>query len=222
MSMIMVSVALYFFIVATYIRQSGVSRDVVYTKKLSILKKVDLFGSKDVRQLCRPIFERTGFLDFATLLISNPERYRKIINFQCYFDSIMDNVLSPGFNIFDTPTVSHSLSYVTRGEPVPIHEQVLAAYQSDMPTVYGENFVLFFGYPALAVLFIISFVFKRIYLSIRNHDSTLFYLYRSMVLYVFYLWINSFGMDWLLLDLVGIIVTISFFQYFYITRRQNA
>jgi hypothetical protein len=217
--LIMIPIAFYFFIAATYIRQSGAMLEVEYSKKVSILKKGQVFGSRDVRQLSRPLLERIGFLDFAALLISDPQRYRKIINFQYYFDSILDNVLSPGFNLTDTTTVSHSLGYVTRGEGLPLHEQVSVAYQSDMPTVYGENFVLFYGYPALTVLFVMAFIFKKIYLSIRNNDVTLFYLHRALVLYVFYLWINSFGLDWMLFDLVGIIVTIALFQHFYKMRK---
>lgn len=218
---ILVPLSMILFISATYIRAIVPSRLVVSSEQLTILKKFDMFGSKDISLLCRPIFNRMGFLDYSAVLLRNQERYGKIINFQYYFESIVDNVFTPGFNIFDTPRVSHSMSYISRGESVPTHEDIMAAYQSDMPTVYGEYYVLFYGYPALIILFVFSFIFKKLYLSIRNKDVFLFYLYRALILYVFYSWLISFGIDWMLLDLIGIIITVTLFKNFYKMRRRK-
>ena len=38
---------------------------------------------------------------------------------------------------------------------------------------------------------------------------------RALVLYVFYLCLNSFGMDWIIGDLIGIFITTSLFKNFY-------
>jgi len=212
---ILIPLSVMFFISATYIRQVETDRHVVSTKQLTILKGADLIGSKDISLLCRPVFNRMGFLDYAAVVIRSHEQYSKIINFQYYFESIIDNALTPGFNIFGTPKVSNSMSYISRGEPVPTHKDIMSAYQSDMPTVYGEYYVLFHGYPALIILFSFSFIFKKIYLSIRSKDAFLFYLYRALVLCVFYSWLNSFGIDWMMLDLIGIIITVGLFKNFY-------
>jgi len=219
-SIIIIPVSLFFFILATYIRNVD-SRHLDHTKQLTILKEADLIGSKDISHLCRPIFGRIGFLDYSTILIRNQERYSKIINFRYYFESIIDNALTPGFDVFDTPRVSHSMSYISRGESVPTHGDIKAAYQSNMPTVYGEYYVLFHGYPALIIIFVFSYIFKRTYLLIRKKDAFLFYLYRALVLYVFYLWLNSFGIDWILMDLIGIIITVGLFKKFYKMRSRK-
>ncbi len=220
-SIIIVPVALFFFISATYIRNVD-GRHLARTKQLSILQEVDLIGSKDISLLCRPISGRIGFLDYSTMLIRNQERYSKIINFQYYFESIIDNVLTPGFNVFGTIRVSHAMPYIPSMELVPTREEKMQmGYQSDMPTVYGEYYVLFHGYLALIIFFIFSYTFKKVYLSIRSKDAFLFYLYRALVLFVFYLWLNSFGIDWMMLDLIGIIITVSLFKNFYKMRRRK-
>ncbi len=223
MSLILIPVSLYFFIVATYMSQIDAKRLLPYNEKLSILTKTSSLGNeKEIKEQFRPIFERAGFLDYPTILIKDRERYGKIINFQYYFGSIVDNVLTPGFNVFGIPRVAHSMSYIARGEPVPTLEQIYTAYQSDMPTVYGEYYVLFYGYFAVIVLFMFSFIFKKVYVSIRSKDIFLFYLYRALVLYIFYIWLNSFGIDWMLLDLIGIVITIVLFNRFYkMTDQKN-
>lgn len=217
---ILIPLSVILFISATYIRQIGASRQDVSTK-LTVLKEANLINLEDIRLLLRPVFDRMGFLDYSAVLIRNQEQYSKIINFQYYFKTIVDNVLSPGFDMFDTPRVSHSMSYIGRGESLPTKKHISAAYQSNMPTVYGENYVLFHGYPALIILFSFSYILKKIYLSIRSKDAFLFYMYRALVLYVFYLWLNSFGIDWMMLDLIGIIITVSLFKNFYKMRRRK-
>ncbi len=208
------------FISASYIRDvNGTERRYVSSKEFAMLKEVDIWGSQDMSVHFRRIFDRVGFLDYAMVVIKNHEKYAEIINFTYYFKSIIDNVLTPGFTVFGVPRVSHAMSYVARGEPLPTLEDIQAAYQADMPTLYGEYYTLFFGYPALIIFFAFSFLFKKIYLAIRSKDSFSFYLYRALILYVFYLWLNSFGIDWMLFDLVGVIITVYLFKRFYKMRR---
>ncbi|MFX1480616.1 MAG: hypothetical protein ACFFCI_21205 [Promethearchaeota archaeon] len=218
---ILIPVSVAFFISATYIRGVVSRRSVVSSYQLTILKESNIFSSKGIKMLCRPIFDRMGFLDYSAVVIRNHEEYGKIINFQYYFKSVIDNALTPGYDIFGTPRVAHSMSYISRGESVPTYEDVAGAYQSDMATVYGEYYVLFHGYPALIILFSICFIFKKIYLWIRCKDSFSFYLRRALVLYVFYLWVNSFGLDWMVLDLIRIIITVCIFENWYKMRRKE-
>ena len=216
------------FTLGTYIRGVvNLERGPISSKELSIFKESSIFEFLALRvatpfELYRPIFDRIGFLDYATVVIRNHEKYSNIINFTYYGKSIIDNVLTPGFTVFDTPRVSHAMSYIARDEPVPSLEDILSAYQSDMPTLYGDYYVLFHGYGALAVLFVFSYLFKTIYLSIRTDDTFYFYLYHGLILYVFYLWINSFGIDWFLLDIAGIVTTTVLFRGFYRMRRKKS
>jgi len=215
LSVTIIPVSLILYISATYLRD----RDVQYlaiTKRLTILKEADLIGSNDIRSLLRPIFERIGYLDYSAILIRNQERFSKIINFQYYFESIIDNALTPGFNVFDTIKISLAIPHVSRMESIPTHrEKRQMGYHSTMPTVYGEYYVLFYGYLALIFLFISSYIFKKIYLSIRSKDALLFYLYRALVFYVFFMWLTSFGMDSVIFDLSCIIISVGLLKSFY-------
>lgn len=210
-------IAVIFFLSASYIR--GVvnpKRDPISAEELMMLKDANIFGQKN-----NELFERIGFLDYATVAIINSDKYREIINFPYYAQSIIDNVLTPGFTVFDVPRVAHAMSYVLRGDPLPELKDIQSAYQSDMPTAYGEYYNLFYGYPALLILFTLAYLFKRIYLAVESKDRFLFHLYRALILYVFYMWLNSFGLDWILLDIVSIVVTISLFKGFYTMKKKN-
>lgn len=90
-----------------------------------------------------------------------------------------------------------------------------------MLTLYGEYYVLCHGYPALIIFFIFSYIFKKFYLSVNSKDALLFYLYRAVILYIFNLWLHSFGMDWMVLDLICIFTTICLFRKFYKMRRKK-
>jgi hypothetical protein len=221
LGIILLAISVFLFNSATYIRQVVPSTLVVSTEQLNILKEAALTVSKDISLLGRRIFDRIGFLDYSAVMIRNQKRYGKIVNFRYYFKSIIDNVLTPGFDIFGTPRVAHSMSYIARGESVPTYESIARAYQSNILTVYGEYSVLFHGYPALIILFALSCLFKKLYLSIGSRDAFLFYLYRALILYAFYLWLNSFGIDWMLFDLMGIIITVGLFKNFYKMRTRR-
>lgn len=162
------------------------------------------------------IFNRIGFLDVSTDLVSHKAQYQDVINFKYYFKSIVDNCLTPGMNIFHTPRAAHSLSYIYYGrQNNPSHEDIKKAYQSDMFTVYGEYYILFGGVFALVVMFAGAYVFKAIYIALHHKDAFLHNCYKALLLYVFLLWINSFGIDWLILDLICISLTFLFAKVCY-------
>jgi hypothetical protein len=210
------------FPLATHIRAVlGTVQSPFSSIEMSLLKETDIDGLQGITDLYRPIFDRIGFLDYSSVVIINHEIYSKIISFTYYCKSIIDNVLTPGFTVFEVPRVSHAMSYIARGESIPTVEDIMAAYQSDMPTIYGEYYVLFLGFPALIILFVLSFIFKKVYLSIRSKDTFSFYLYRALILYIFYIWLNSFGMDWLIFDISCIIITVGLFRRFYKMRKEG-
>lgn len=174
---------------------------------------------EDTKLFLSPLFDRVGFLDYATDLIINKEKYSKIISPVYYFKSIIDNGLTPGFNIFDVPKSSNALRYIYLGlSDHPTHKDVVEEYSSDMFTVYGEYYVLFGGYLALIFIFIFSYIFKTLYLRIKNKDLFLFFLYRALVLLIFHNWLSSFGMDWVLSELIEILIPVFLFQNFFRMR----
>ena len=55
--------------------------------------------------------ERIGFLDFSLDMIANAASYSTIINLKYYLKSIVDNILTPGFDIYDVPSATHALDF---------------------------------------------------------------------------------------------------------------
>ena len=156
------------------------------------------------------------------ILIKNKEQYNKFINVGYYIKSIIDNVLTPGFNIFNTPKVSHAIPSIHSDYSLLTQEDIIGAgYQSNMLTIYGEYYALFGGYPALFFFFIFAYIFKRSYLLITNRDPFLYNLYRVLILYVYYQCINSFGMDWIIFDLLRISVVVVLFKNFYKMKKRR-
>jgi len=58
------------------------------------------------------IFDRVGFLDFSSEIIANSKHYSNVINMTSYGKSIVDNIFTPGFDVYDQPKISNSLRFV--------------------------------------------------------------------------------------------------------------
>ena len=179
------------------------------------------FRQFDITQVCQPVFDRMGYLDFSVDMIKHQEQYSRVINAEYYLKSIVDNSLTPGFNVFGTPRAENALQYIYKGLPSPTHQDINNAYHADMLTIYGEYHILFGKYPALLIFFICSYVFKRIYLALKSKNIFLFFLYRAIVLLIFYEWLNSFGTDWFVFDLICIFMTVFLFKNFYKMRTES-
>jgi len=180
-----------------------------------------VFCQFDITKFCQPVFDRIGFLDFSVDIIKHQEQYSSVINTEYYLKSIVDNCLTPGFDVFGTPRAENALRYIYQDLPSPTHQDINNAYHADMLTIYGEYHILFGKYQALLVFFICSYVFKKIYLALKNKDIFLLFLYRAIVLLIFYRWLNSFGTDWFVFDLVGIFITVFLFKNFYKMRTES-
>jgi hypothetical protein len=91
----------------------------------------------------------------------------------------------------------------------------MKAYQSDQMGIYGEYYVFFKGYLALGVFFTIAFVLQIIFVSIRRRNALLTCIYRALIIYLFYIWLNSYGFDWFIFDsLTAVIITTIFARYY--------
>lgn len=221
---LLIPIMLFSFVVATHLRDLGYDpKTVISSERIAYLKDLKLHDSDDnVRMTLRPVLDRVGFLSYSADVISNSEEYRQIINGEYYFKSIVDNLFTPGFSVFDTPKAANALRYIYLDiKSNPTHQDVIDVYSSDMFTVYGEYYVLFGGYPALIFLFLFSYIFKRLYLSIRTKNVFSYYLFRSLVLLIFYNWLNSFGLDWMLVDIVSLLIPIYLWKWFYSMRSRK-
>ena len=158
-----------------------------------------------------PVFDRMGFLDYSTDLIHYAPLYSKVVNVKYYFMSIVDNVFTPGFDVFNVPKVSIALHF--------IHDNIFLidknfadnqGYFSSELTMYGEMFCLF-GLFSLIIFFLIGYFLQYfILLKLKNNFDTV--LKNGIILFLFYIFINSFGLDWLVLDIL------SLFMAYYILK----
>ena len=59
-----------------------------------------------------PIFNRAGFFDYSAEIIAHSDRYKEEFNLATYAKSIIDNLLTPGFDVYDQPKISNALQFI--------------------------------------------------------------------------------------------------------------
>jgi hypothetical protein len=212
------------FVVATYVRRLQYdTKTVINKERIHFLSKFKLSSVKvNDKGVLSPIFDRMGYLGYAVDMINNGDKYRKVINARYYSESIIDNGITPGFNLFNSPKASHALRYIYSGlKANPTQQDIIANYNSDMFTVYGEYYVLFRGFPALLILFFAAFLFKRLYLSVKTKNPYLFYLYRALILLVFYNWLISYGFDWMIIELISYLIPVFIWWKWFTMRKRE-
>jgi len=130
----------------------------------------------------------------------------------------MDNVLSPGFDIFDQPKISNALVFVygSRGGS-PSKATIAEEYRSDQLGLYGELYALF-GYASIPLFFGLGFLLKRTYLRLKGKTPFDVTLKRVIMLTVFGWMVNSYGFDWILLDILLLGASMLLYRYFFQTR----
>jgi len=217
--LILIPLSFILFATATLKRQLGITAN-VSVEQLYAAKESEIFDFDNIEHLLVNIYYRLGYLNWSADLIANTEKFATIINSQYYFKSIIDNVLSPGFDVFNTRKASLALSYVNTGQNIPddVHE-VSQSYLSSQMGIYGEYYVLFYGYPALVVFFFLAFMIQRIYVNFKSKNNFRYYLYTAVMLNLFYLHLNSYGIDWFAMDVVTSIITVFLFVRFYDSKR---
>ncbi|MFC4209929.1 hypothetical protein ACFOWA_01970 [Pedobacter lithocola] len=212
------------FALSTFLRPRLENRETIGSETFEAVKEFNLsevvVDGSDL--VLMEVFDRIGFLDYCAETMSNSDKYSEIFNPIYYFKSIVDNVLTPGFTIFDTPRVSNATTFVYNDRGTPSLARVGEGYQSDEFTMYGEFYALFGKWFSLIPIFLVGYCFKSIYTHINQSNIYLFYLKRALILLVFYSTLNSFGLDWILLDVVAIFFTYKifkrFFKFNYITK----
>jgi len=206
LTFIILPLSLFLFLTSTYIRKVGAD-ELNVKSKIDIVKNYEVDLSADNRLVFAPVFDRIGFFDYATEIIAHKQQYKEVFNLIFYSKSIIDNSLSPGFDVFDTPKLSNSLMFMyddTLGSPSK--KIVVDEYHSDEFTIYGEYYSLFWGYGSLVMFFITGYLFQKILNRKSKLTGVTSAIQKALVLLVFYTLINSFGIDWLIFDLVGIFV----------------
>ena len=160
------------------------------------------------------IFSRAGFFDYSAEVIAHRRQYASVINPAAYVRSVVDNLLSPGFDLFDQPKISNALKFVYADRGTPSKAASSEEYQSDQLGIYGELFVLF-GYAALPVFFVGAFLIKRVYFSLRSENPFTLAIKRVVTLAIFVQIVNSFGFDWTIAEVVPFVAGLYIFRVFF-------
>ncbi|RWX02395.1 hypothetical protein [Flavobacterium cerinum] len=214
---ILLPIMIIIFALSTFLRPRLENRETIGSETFEVMKEFDVnevvVEGSDL--VLMGVFDRIGFLDYCAETISNSDKYSGIFNPWYYFKSIVDNILTPGFTVFDTPRVSNATTFVYNERGTPSLARVGEGYQSDEFTMFGEFYALFGKWFSLIPIFFTGYFFKSIYLNINQSNIYLFYLKRALILFVFYSTLNSFGLDWVLLDVVAIFFTYKIFKRFF-------
>ena len=223
LSVIMAPVLILIFTVSTFLRPRLEKRENVGAETINVLKEFDLKETitNNSELVLSPIFDRIGYLDYGAELIAHKEVYDPIFTFKYYGMSFVDNILTPGFDVFNTPKISNSQKFMYNSEGTPTKSKVDEAYQSDEFTIYGEFYVAFGKWFSLIAMFFLAFFLKRIYVKLSGKNIFELCIKRSIVLMVFYYFIQSYGIDWIASITLGFIVTFFIFKRFFVFSYQD-
>ena len=199
-----------FFIYSSFMRQMNM-------QKSSLSEKIELVGQAseyakelDTKLLLGPVFDRIGFLDMTTEMVANSNHLKKYVNFETEFKSIIDNALSPGFDLFDAPKISNIISNSYEfGSNVLFSKTANSKedYHSDELTAFGEAYLLFNVPLCFVFLSVVGIILHKIWKKAISYNNEKTVFLKSMCLYLFELFLSSYGFDWLMLYIVCFVIT---------------
>ncbi|MGO9514266.1 MAG: hypothetical protein ACLP2F_11585 [Steroidobacteraceae bacterium] len=163
-----------------------------------------------------PIFDRAGFFDYSAEIIAHRDQYQEIFNLPEYGKSIVDNLLTPGFDVYDQPKLGNALEFIYEDLGTPSKEMVPESYQSDQFGIHGELYAVF-GYASLPLFFLLAFFLKGLYVRLRSPSPFALAMERIVVLAAFVKIVNSFGMDWTLIEMVPVVAAVFVYTFFFRT-----
>lgn len=152
------------------------------------------------------MFSRAGFLDFSAEIIAHKHEYREIFNVSYYGKSIVDNVLTPGFDYYDVPKISYSLYFKHQNlQNEVISKSYLVTnniYHSDQLGIYGEMYALC-GWYSLIILCFFAYALKWVYYNLWVCEHRCLEVVKRTVILCFFVgFINSFGLDWVAVQIL--------------------
>jgi hypothetical protein len=201
-------------------REGGGTVDLAQSVDLAGQASTQLGTDAELDIVLPPVFDRAGYFDFSAEIIAHADVYKDVFNLSTYAKSIVDNLLTPGFDIYDQPKISTSLIFVY-GDFGTLSKEFVSKqdyYHSDQFGIYGELYALF-GYASLPLFFLIAFGLKRVYVRLRSDIPFALVMKRVIVLTVFLAMVNSYGMDWTIIEAVPFVVAIYLYKYFFRSRR---
>jgi hypothetical protein len=157
------------------------------------------------------ILSRVGFLDISAEIIAHRQQYSSVFSLSYYAKSFVDNVLTPGFDCYDTPKIAYSLIFkhqsLNQGNPSNSYLLQHNIYHSDQLGVYGEMYALCGWYSTL-FLFLFAYLLKWVYFNLWVSGDRFEEILKRVVILVFFVnFINSFGLDWIVVQMIPIVLT---------------
>lgn len=211
----LIPIMAYVFLLATYARSLDRISNVTELMEVSNAVSDNIDGS-DLKVVTAPIFDRIGFLDYSTEMIKNRDYLSQYIHPINYIKSVIDNLLTPGFNIYDMPRMSFVVDkcYEIKGTPnlKKYHLDDADLYLSSCLTWYGESYLLFGKYFALPIILFVGFFVRKYYVKNLKEVSLSSIWKRVCILYITYRLLYSYGLDWLLIEIVGLIINFYIFK----------
>lgn len=206
------------FAISTYNRghREGSSFDV--GQALSTATQQDLGLAMDLAMPA--LFARAGFFDFSAEIMAHRDEYASVLNTGAYGRSIVDNLLTPGFDVYDQPRTSSALQFIYRDWGEPSKDAAAEFYQTDQLGIYGEYYGVF-GYASLPLLFVTAYLLKLAFVRLRGANPFTLAMKRLVVLFVYVDLLHSYGVDWVLIETVPLLVAIFLYGPFFVARRQK-
>jgi hypothetical protein len=208
------------FLIATHNRVSkdtGEKFTVSRAMEFSRQGAESLSDDRDLSVLLPPIFARGGFFDFAAELIAHRKEYSSIFHLSTYYKSIIDNLLTPGFDVYDQPKIGNALEFVYQDMGDPSKEVAEEFYQSDQLEMYGEFYALY-AWASLPLFFLVPWLLKRTYVRLKARNPYALTMKRVVTLFIWAEIINSFGFDWLAAEVFPLLVAIFMWRYCFTCR----
>lgn len=201
----LLAIALNVYALSTTARMIKVDKEYTLTEKVELLQesKKILVNNPKSDSFIGKAFARAGYFDFSAEIIANSDYYADTLTVGNYFKSIVDNLLTPGFDVFDQPKLSNSLKYAYSNNlrDVSISKDTDASYHTDHLGLYGEMYSLF-NYASLFVVYFIAYLLKYAFRYKGRLSPRIIALNRVFILGIFFQWMNSFGLDWVLINIV--------------------
>ncbi len=203
------------FQVTTYMRKISMTESTI-SEKIELVKYVYNYlstSSYDLAKQCGPVFDRIGFLDYTCEMNKRADFFRTFINVSQELKSIVDNALSPGFDVFDAPRISTTIGASYDIGAVTSQQSILKyGYHSDELTLLGELIVLFGKPLCYFVIILFALGLRKIWCKIIHSKNGAYKC--ALFLFLFDKLLASFGLDWLVIDTVTILIVFYLYKRF--------
>lgn len=212
----------FMFTFSQFARSWGISVETMTLteQKEIVTTVVERMSGEDFNKVLEPVFGRIGYLDFTTELVVNRDHLKHYLTLENYFKSIVDNLLSPGFTVFDMPRMSCVVApcYDQPGTPSITKYDLVNHYYSAGLSLFGEAYLLFsiFSVPFVWVL---GRFLRNKYRKYCTNDNIPSLWMRVILLYVLFELLYSYGFDWVLIDVVSLLINYFIFKKLTIAGR---